>query len=148
LQTAKLFLEIKNSTKNFTSLLQLYGSSLRSVTGDMPITSGTLSGTLPLAYSGTEAGIYTMVSLSENWRLYGRLSMMAKDFANLATPSNVKRRDLITTIYVKMKYDFNRRWNAFAVFNLLQNQSTLGANELVNKNYSEQISKLGLQWSW
>jgi hypothetical protein len=144
LQTSKFFLEIKNSV----AMLQLYASSLRSATGDMPITGGTQSGMLPLAYSGTEMGLYSIVSITNSLRFYGRLSMIAKDYDNISTPSNVKRRDLASNIFLKMKYRFNSGWSGFAALNFSNNQSTLGSNDIENKNYSELINKIGLQWSW
>ncbi|HEY8269403.1 MAG TPA: hypothetical protein VIG33_00825 [Pseudobdellovibrionaceae bacterium] len=144
LQTLKLFLELNNTAV----MVQLYMARLRTATGDMPLTVGTQTGILPLAYSGTESGLYTVIALRDLWKIYGRMAVTSKNYDRISTPSNVKRNDLTTNLYLKIKYAFSSSWSGFASFNFFNNQSTLGTNDIENKNYAELISKFGLQWSW
>ncbi|MGZ3746390.1 MAG: tetratricopeptide repeat protein [Pseudobdellovibrionaceae bacterium] len=141
---AKLFLEIKNPI----SMLQLYALRVISATGDLPVTKGTQTGTLPLAYSGIERGLYTVVSFAKSWKFYGRLSVLDKDYDNVSAPTKVKRKDISSNIFLKAKYEFTPDWSGFASFNFTNNQSTLGPNDIENKNYSEFVNKFGVQWSW
>jgi hypothetical protein len=103
-------------------------------------------GLLPLANSSHGFGAQVDWTITAAWMASLSLTYAARHFPTIALPDNASRNDNQTTITAKAVHRLSPTIELYAQSDLVLNSSTLGANSIVDRNYTQIAFRTGVLW--
>ena len=123
------------------SLALFYRASIDNI-GDQPIGSGSL----PAANWAHGPGATAEYWLTSTFRTSLTLSYLFANYLHAAQPGNLVRTDGQLGVSLKLSKILSRSLWGFVSFDYLLNQSTLGANSILDRNYNQLVARTGITW--
>ena len=112
-------------------------------TGDEPLLNG---GILPLANHSTGPGASISWIPVPKWQIESAIYFLFKNYNNPDLADGIERSDKQFTLETQLSYRVNSDLKLYWHSGLTLNSSTLGANSILDENYTQFISYLGFTW--
>jgi hypothetical protein len=101
---------------------------------------------LPLSHSYQGPGLKLVWRPSDEWAAIWTYSSLQKNYSNSALPGSKIRKDTETGSSLKVLYSFTPRFSVYGLGEWTSNASTLGADDVRDKNYQVLVWTGGLSW--
>ncbi len=111
--------------------------------GDIKFTNGDV---LPEGQNNYGIGGWGIIRINNKWMAIGRIQVINRNFIDHAVPNKV-RADSEAKYEVRAIRTFTNRFSGYLSLSETDNSSTLGSNDVVDLNYTDQIFLLGVSWS-
>jgi hypothetical protein len=101
---------------------------------------------LPLAEKGVSIAVPARLQLGDRWSLQGVASWAWRFYDQISEPGDIARTDLWIFLEVRPELRVGRGLSVFVEASEGINQSTLGQNTVLNKNFNQTKLWSGLVW--
>lgn len=105
-------------------------------------------GRLPLSHNFYGPGGRFIYRMHESLHFSGQGSYLFRDYDSKAIPGPQARNDQEASMALRLTYYFAPGLSAYLLYENLDNQSTLGPQDVRDKNYRVQTQFIGLAWDY
>ncbi|MGZ3727532.1 MAG: tetratricopeptide repeat protein [Pseudobdellovibrio sp.] len=120
--------------------LKAYVGADQDLAGDQPVGTGLL----PYANKSIRYGLGADYDINDKNRIGLKGSAVNRDYLDVVSANNTDRADTTTTLTLGYQYKFNKNVKVFLEQSAIKNDSNYGIKEIVSKDYTENVTTLGL----